>query len=151
MPAPMNDEADTALRWQMRFTSVRRSVPRVRMQVARVLGRWGCHPEELVDAVLVVDELTSNAVRHGHVRGRLFEVELRSGPEGIVVEVSDAHFGRPRPREAGETEESGRGLNLVESLSTRWGVRERPGGVGKTVWAHLPRTTTYREWKPPPG
>jgi hypothetical protein len=36
-----------------------------------------------------------------------------------------------------EDETGGRGLLLVEALAHRWGVRDRAGGIGKTVWAEL--------------
>ncbi len=31
--------------------------------------------------------------------------------------------------------EDGRGLTLVAALAEAWGVAERPGAPGKTVWA----------------
>ncbi|BCL31392.1 hypothetical protein GCM10017557_62510 [Streptomyces aurantiacus] len=37
----------------------------------------------------------------------------------------------------GEEETGGRGLLLVEALAHRWGVDEREGGIGKTVWVEL--------------
>ncbi|MET8677801.1 hypothetical protein ABZW18_09465 [Streptomyces sp. NPDC004647] len=52
--------------------------------------------------------------------------------------MSDAHTGRPVLCEASADDEGGRGLRLVKELSTGWGVRERPHGIGKTVWAQVP-------------
>jgi anti-sigma regulatory factor (Ser/Thr protein kinase) len=92
------------------------------------------------DAVaLLVAELSSNAVLHGRVPGRDFELRLTyDRAVGLVrVEVSDTHPGQPKPPEsspAPETADGGRGLLLVDAVASRWGVSERPG-PGKTVWA----------------
>ncbi|MCX4794907.1 MULTISPECIES: hypothetical protein [unclassified Streptomyces] len=40
-------------------------------------------------------------------------------------------------RRPGTLETTGRGLQLVDALADRWGVDERRGGIGKTVWAEL--------------
>ncbi|GAA2648526.1 hypothetical protein [Streptomyces vastus] len=40
-------------------------------------------------------------------------------------------------RAPGDDETGGRGLLLVEALAHRWGVEQRAGGIGKTVWAEL--------------
>ena len=42
----------------------------------------------------------------------------------------------PRIRSAGETDEGGRGLYLVDQLATRWG--SRPTRDGKAVWFEMP-------------
>jgi hypothetical protein len=55
----------------------------------------------------------------------------------LRLEVSDAGSGRPEVRAPGDDETGGRGLLLVEALAHRWGVEERAGGIGKTVWAEL--------------
>lgn len=38
----------------------------------------------------------------------------------------------PRIRRATETDEGGRGLQLISALSTRWGARYTP--TGKCIW-----------------
>ncbi|MFF6784376.1 ATP-binding protein [Streptomyces sp. NPDC012510] len=53
------------------------------------------------------------------------------------LEVSDAGVGKPEVRVPGDEETGGRGLLLVEALAHRWGVEERAGGIGKTVWVEL--------------
>ena len=54
----------------------------------------------------------------------------------IWVEVFDADLRLPRIRSAGESDEGGRGLYLVDQLATRWG--SRPTKDGKAVWFELP-------------
>ncbi|TNY35622.1 ATP-binding SpoIIE family protein phosphatase [Thermomonospora catenispora] len=66
-----------------------------------------------------------------------FTLRLRRGSTSVWVEVFDSDLRLPRIRSAGETDEGGRGLYLVDQLATRWGVR--PTADGKAVWFELPR------------
>ncbi len=82
---------------------------------------------------LVVSELVTNALFHGRPPVTLRVSQL----EGTVrVEVEDA--GHALPVEVASSGESmtGRGLSLVSSLSSGWGVQRTPIG-GKVVWAQL--------------
>nr|WP_241683430.1 SpoIIE family protein phosphatase [Actinomadura sp. J1-007] len=67
-----------------------------------------------------------------------FRLRLRRGADAIWVEVFDSDMRLPRIRSAGETDEGGRGLYLVDQLATRWGAR--PTADGKAVWFELPLT-----------
>lgn len=90
--------------------------------------------EDLADSVAqIAAELLANAYQHGE---RPVGIRLAGGPGGVRVEVFDAS---PRPVVRGLANEgsmTGRGLALVDRLSTRWGVRPEPTG-GKTVWADV--------------
>ncbi|HEX5565949.1 MAG TPA: ATP-binding protein [Streptomyces sp.] len=92
-------------------------------------------------ARLTAAGLTSNAVLHGPVPGRDFELVLGYGDAGGIlrIEVSDMHPAPPVPLVSAAPdpeEECGRGLLLVEALASRWGVR-RGDGPGRTVWAEI--------------
>jgi PAS domain S-box-containing protein len=65
-----------------------------------------------------------------------FRLRLRHGADAIWVEVFDSDMRLPRIRSAGETDEGGRGLYLVDQLASRWGAR--PTSDGKAVWFELP-------------
>ncbi len=69
---------------------------------------------------------------------REFALRLRRGAASVWVEVFDPDLRLPRIRTAGETDEGGRGLYLVEQLATRWGSRPTP--EGKAVWFEMPRS-----------
>lgn len=69
-------------------------------------------------------------------RTKEFRLRLRRGAEAIWVEVFDSDLRLPRIRSAGETDEGGRGLYLVDQLATRWG--SRPTRDGKAVWFEIP-------------
>ncbi|MCT9935008.1 SpoIIE family protein phosphatase [Planotetraspora sp. A-T 1434] len=65
-----------------------------------------------------------------------FTLRLRRGKESIWVEVFDQDLRLPRIRSAGENDEGGRGLYLVDQLANRWG--SRPTREGKAVWFEIP-------------
>ncbi|MGW5738253.1 MULTISPECIES: ATP-binding protein [Streptomyces] len=113
------------------------SVSLARLRVHDHLSAWG-HKEEsetLHDAVLLVSELVTNAVCHGLVLEREFEVAVTVLADGdCFIEVSDESPAHPELREVGPLEEGGRGLRLLDVLAEAWGVWQR-GRHGKTVWA----------------
>ncbi len=65
-----------------------------------------------------------------------FTLRLRRGEAAVWVEVFDPDLRLPRIRSAGENDEGGRGLYLVDQLATRWG--SRPTQDGKAVWFEIP-------------
>ncbi|MFH8800129.1 SpoIIE family protein phosphatase [Streptomyces sp. NPDC017936] len=108
-----------------------RSVGRAREYARAQLLAWDLEP--LVDtAELLVSELVTNALRYGEGEIRLRLLLDRT----LVCEVWDAGLVQPRRRRARDTDEGGRGLQLVGLLSAAWGSRRTPRG--KTVWFELP-------------
>ncbi|MGI5349071.1 ATP-binding SpoIIE family protein phosphatase [Streptomyces sp. CA-250714] len=109
-----------------------RSVARARELTCEQLSAWGL--DALSDtAELLVSELVTNALRYGEGNIRLRLLLERT----LVCEVWDAGQVQPRRRRARDTDEGGRGLQLVDLLSTGWGSRRVPSG--KAVWFQLPR------------
>ncbi|MEV7674806.1 SpoIIE family protein phosphatase [Streptomyces sp. NPDC088752] len=107
-----------------------RSVGRARELARAQLAAWDLDP--LVDTVeLLVSELVTNALRYGEGEIRLRLLRDRT----LVCEVWDAGLVQPRRRRAKDTDEGGRGLQLVGLLSSSWGSRRTPRG--KTVWFEL--------------
>ncbi|MFI9646029.1 ATP-binding protein [Streptomyces sp. NPDC052040] len=122
--------------WRLRFTPIPRHAVEARRGARCVLRSWGLPAEVRETVELVVSELVTNAVRHGRVPGRYFEVAMAyDGEKAVEVEVSDASERLPVPADPGPEATSGRGLLLVAALSQSWGVRDR--SVGKTVWARV--------------
>jgi anti-sigma regulatory factor (Ser/Thr protein kinase) len=107
-----------------------------RMVEGELVGRL---PRSVVDDVaLLVTELVANGVRHG---GAGVDASLRLLLEGtrpgLHVEVINADHGRggaPMQRSADMAGGGGIGLNLVEQLSSRWGVSRRRDTV---VWFEM--------------
>jgi two-component sensor histidine kinase len=102
------------------------------------------------DALLVVDELVTNAVRHAGAAAEAFEPG-RGQPKvrtcalvlwvvggDLLVAVQDRSEQPPVLREVSLDAEDGRGLQLVAGLSDgRWGCALLPGRTGKVIWARL--------------
>lgn len=108
-----------------------RSVGRAREYARAQLLAWDLEP--LVDTTeLLVSELVTNALRYGEGEIRLRLLLDRT----LVCEVWDSGLVQPRRRRARDTDEGGRGLQLVGLLSAAWGSRRTPRG--KTVWFELP-------------
>ena len=84
------------------------------------------------DLCLVATELVANALRHA---GTPMTVRLRIIKGGVRLEVEDGSTRPLRPRPAGPSDEGGRGLLLVDALSSRYGVEGE--ATGKRVWAEL--------------
>ncbi|MGW8884012.1 ATP-binding protein [Streptomyces sp. NPDC055749] len=115
------------------------SVPRARTVLRAKLGEWRASHDTLADGELVLSELVTNALRVPVPGDRLVGVRVVCREKGarLRLEVSDAGPGRPEVQQPRETDTAGRGLMLVAALAHRWGVDERPAGIGKTVWAEL--------------
>ncbi|MGW0956257.1 SpoIIE family protein phosphatase [Streptomyces sp. NPDC002405] len=108
-----------------------RSVGRAREYARAQLTAWDLEP--LIDTTeLLVSELVTNALRYGEGEIRLRLLLDRT----LVCEVWDSGLVQPRRRRARDTDEGGRGLQLVGLLSAAWGSRRTPRG--KTVWFELP-------------
>jgi serine/threonine-protein kinase RsbW len=113
------------------FIAEARSVGAARRYVRGVLR---AHPLAHIDAVeLMVSELATNSVKHADSD---FKVSINDSGGEIRVEVRDTGRGQPVLRFPAPTEPSGRGLRIVEALSTAWGTVDSPHG--KTVWFKLP-------------
>lgn len=84
--------------------------------------------------VLLTSELVTNVVAHAGTACHL-GVELLA--DVVRVSVSDESDEPLQPRHAEPQSESGRGLALVDALSSNWGVVRRADG--KTVWFEVPR------------
>ncbi|MEV6307396.1 ATP-binding protein [Streptomyces sp. NPDC051840] len=124
----------------MRFSSTPRGARLARRLAGERLGAWGIpYGSDVHDAlVLTVAELSSNAVRHGHVSGRDFRLRLTAEGTAVRIEVTDTRADRlPTQAEEGPPldQDGGRGLLLVGAMCDRWGWYPRPDGPGKTVWA----------------
>lgn len=104
------------------------------VSVARhAVGDWldGFGPEsgeekgELIDDVrLVVSELVGNAVLHADpLEGGTMDVTWECTDERIELSVRDGGgMTRPEQREAAPTDLGGRGLQIVNALTTQWWV-----------------------------
>lgn len=114
------------------------SVAAARWRLTADLRKAGVVPAAVGDAALVVSELLSNALRHARpLPGSLVEVTWAIDPDSVEITVSDGGSAtRPQPASPTLSSLGGRGLAIVEHLSSRWGVTT--GDASTTVWAVLP-------------
>jgi anti-sigma regulatory factor (Ser/Thr protein kinase) len=90
-------------------------------------------------AELVVSELTTNAVLASRPLDRPFiRLTLTRDQGELGIFVRDHCLGTPQPANVGDEDENGRGLLLVEVMSSRSGWHPpEDGAPGKVVWATL--------------
>ena len=106
--------------------------------LARRLATEGLRgvPTDTVDVVaLVVSELVTNCIRHAHTD---FDLKVTHFADRVDIEVTDRGRGRPALKSPPPSVAHGRGLQVVQSLSARWGVVPAGSGAGKTVWCTVP-------------
>jgi CheY-like chemotaxis protein len=100
--------------------------------VSETLVTWNLGP--LLDAALLVtSELATNAVTHADSALR---VQLSVTPTTLRIDVVDYGDGAPEPQPPSVSEEHGRGLHLIDAMTTAWGIEDAPA-AGKVVWAEL--------------
>ncbi|MFI1302041.1 ATP-binding protein [Streptomyces sioyaensis] len=110
--------------------------PRQARYIARQqLAEWRLH-EHADTAELLVSELVTNAITHGE--GPI-TLSLRSQHGRLRCEVTDSYADLPQLRPTSPDCESGRGMQLVDMLARRWGVR--CSEHHKTVWFELATCT----------
>ena len=104
-----------------------------RVVVTEVLSEWGVPASVVDDAVLMVSELVTNAVLHARSEEPL-ELEL-DYDKTLRISLSDGCADHPRAKVARAGDEGGRGIAILGTLATRWGVDDLDSG--KRVWAEL--------------
>lgn len=110
----------------------------VRSEIALDLDLHGVDEDLIHDVTLVATELVGNAVRHGASTSdpeAAWTVAWSIGPEEILISVEDPNEALPVVRHAAPDAPNGRGLAIVEALSSEWGVD--PTDRGKRVWAKV--------------
>lgn len=94
-------------------------------------------PETLLDdAMLVASELVTNAVRYGRPE---ITLALARTPRGIRIEVGDEGEALPlvSPMVPESNRTGGRGLLIVASTASDWGIATHKAAPGKTVWVEI--------------
>jgi anti-sigma regulatory factor (Ser/Thr protein kinase) len=111
------------------------SVAVARRRLAAELTAAGVFDGVVGDAVLVVSELLSNAIRHARpLPGAKLLLAWALDDGSVEVAVSDGGAStRPMTTQATVSSLGGRGLDIVEYLARSWGVRTNDTGL--TVWA----------------
>jgi len=113
------------------FAADLQSVGDARRFLREVLAQWETGDYDM-SAAQVLTELATNAALHARSD---YTVHLRLDPDSLLVEVTDSSAAWPQQRHYGSDATTGRGIAMVEALSTVWGVQASP--TGKTVWCRV--------------
>ncbi|MFE7352320.1 SpoIIE family protein phosphatase [Streptomyces sp. NPDC057543] len=117
--------ADRMASWPL--TEDPKAASLARSHVREQLSAWGLD-DLTYTTELLASELVGNVVRHA--KGPV-GLRLLHGAE-LTCEVFDGSLTMPRIRRAADTDEGGRGLQLITALSQRWGSRYT--AKGKCIW-----------------
>lgn len=119
----------------MLFTATPQGANLARRIAVKRLRWWGITPDT---PALLIGELVANAVMHTRPRPHQdYFLRLAASGRSLRIEVADVTPDRrPELRKPADNAENGRGLVLVDAISSAWGVSRRP--TGKTVWCELP-------------
>jgi anti-sigma regulatory factor (Ser/Thr protein kinase) len=107
-------------------------VPKARRLVRRALEREA-DPDALDMVLILVSELVTNALVHSHGG---FRLSYRWTNGNLHVAVDDRSSTLPSSGPAAITATSGRGLDLVDHIASRWAAE--PTAAGKSVWFDVP-------------
>jgi anti-sigma regulatory factor (Ser/Thr protein kinase) len=116
-------------------------VSAARHRLSTDLDSWGISTAVVDDAVLILSELLSNALRHARAlpSGNVRAAWWVRPDDLLAIEVTDGGSStRPRQASPSLSAHGGRGLSIIGTLATEWGVRGAPEEV--TVWALVPIT-----------
>jgi hypothetical protein len=147
---PVERETASPEHWPLRsyleLAALPTAVPCARLHAKNILHEWRMAP--LADTVeLLVSEIITNAVRASAEHARqpqdpeqavgvpTVRLWLASNGHCVLIRVWDPDDRAPAPETAGLTAERGRGLLLVDTLSTQWGCVAPDDQNGKIVWA----------------
>jgi anti-sigma regulatory factor (Ser/Thr protein kinase) len=117
------------------------AVPCARGHVRAVATEWGL--AHLADtAELLASEMVTNAVQaSGSLRTAdtpIVRIIVATDRESLVIRVWDGSKEMPVRRQAWPSDQSGRGLMIIDALSTDWGACREADG--KIVWAKIAKT-----------
>ncbi|MEV8568969.1 ATP-binding protein [Streptomyces sp. NPDC051322] len=116
------------------------SVARARRLTRNRLACWDFSEDTSDTALLIISELVTNAVVH--TAGDHVACELRASGGQLRIAIQDQGHTSGGPQLCLAPEgEHGRGLLLVDAVSSAWGVREALHGPGRLVWAELAQDT----------
>ncbi|MFG2912252.1 ATP-binding protein [Kitasatospora sp. NPDC048298] len=125
-------------RWEGSFPAEVTAVPTARRIARSKLGEWGwdVDNERVRDVLLILAELTTNAIRHASESGDVVRVQIDEADGYFRIEVLDSRPDLPLKKvQAARNDEHGRGLLLVQGLAHAMG--EELAATTKKVWASV--------------
>ena len=135
-PHPVRQPQDRAPQAMLHLAALPTAASCARAWTRRVLSQWQLSVLSET-AELIVSELTTNAILAScHLNRPFIWLALTLEHRELVISVRDYCPGAPEPRNVRNDDENGRGLLLVEAMSSRSGwYTFEDGPAGKVVWA----------------
>ena len=114
------------------------AIPCFRLHAVAVLKEWGLPRSVIDDGQMLVSELMTNAADASNCLPERppITLRMRADEKSLLIEAWDQSPLDLEPPQPDADAECGRGLIVVEALSSRWG-HERTGRTRKVVWAEL--------------
>jgi anti-sigma regulatory factor (Ser/Thr protein kinase) len=119
-----------------------------RCRVRHAMASWGIAGEVIETAALIASELVANAAKAAGVPADAGEAGAASvgqilltlcyARQALRIEVTDGSPSPPVLTRVPPDAESGRGMFIVDALTTEWSYSFLPAGQGKTVYCVLP-------------
>jgi anti-sigma regulatory factor (Ser/Thr protein kinase) len=128
------DESMWPLSSQLEMAPLPTAVACGRLHARNILYEWKLG-DTAQDAEILASELLTNSVKASYQQGTPVCLRLLAGPGQLLIEAWDQIPDPPRPQQAAYGDESGRGLNVIEAIASRWGYYW--AGEWKVVWAEL--------------
>lgn len=118
------------------------SVRQARAKLAEDLSQRDVLGTVVDDAILILSEFVTNALRHARaLNSDTIRVSWSLTGDGLLrIEVTDGGgTTRPvtKPYSMSVSAQAGRGLEIVDRLADRWGSQREESGDEYTVWAEL--------------
>jgi anti-sigma regulatory factor (Ser/Thr protein kinase) len=130
---PMGGESD-GHRWAtLRLDPSPRSVPAARAWARDLAETWGLGDLDWT-LLQLVTELVTNSVLHARTPS-VVRLDQEIGTTAVRCAVTDFSSARPRRRSHTSQATTGRGLQMLDRMSSSWGVEK--SSSGKTVWFEL--------------
>ncbi|MEU9020887.1 ATP-binding protein [Actinomadura sp. NPDC048394] len=120
----------------MTLLAVGSSVALARELVRYALTHWGYDRSLIDDSILVMSEITTNAVNAAP--GHHIRIRIATYNGAPLLECWDPAPELPLPRDAGADAVSGRGLAIVAAYAQETGTRPSATAQGKIIWALMP-------------
>ena len=131
-PSASPPAASPAFTWNLKDVA---ELPTVRAELRHQAAAGAPDPDLLDQLILALDEMASNALRHGEGEVR---ATVRMTDRAYLIEVSDqAAAAPPTPAVGRDPSDGGLGLYLIAEMATEHGWYAQGGH--KFVWALLPR------------
>jgi len=140
--------SSSALMARFRLAASPSAPYQARKHVRRAMRSWGIGTEHVETAALIASELVANAANAtgsatdatgtGAASAGQILLTLCYARQALRIEVTDGSLSPPVLTQAAPDAESGRGMFIVDALTTGWSYSFLPAGLGKTVYCVLP-------------